>query len=340
MIKTFQFRIKDSCKKNKLKHLASKVNFVWNYLNETSQFAWKRDRKWLSEFDFNKLLSNSSKELKIHSQTLQIISHEFTSRRNQSKRCKLNWRTNKKNLGWIPFSRQAIKFENDTFIFQKQKYKFWKSREIEGKIKTGSFSQNSKGQWFVNLHCEVENIILNKKNNSIGIDLGLKDFAVLSNSNKLEIPNIIKLYQKKLSIAHKTKKKKRIRSLYLKITNIRNDFLHKESTKLVRNYDYIFVGNVNINSLSKSFMSKSVYNSCWGRFKDMLEYKTIRFGNSLKIVNEKFSTVTCSVCLERNGPSGLSGLRIREWVCTNCGSIHNRDHNSALNILRIGHDTQ
>ncbi len=71
----------------------------------------------------------------------------------------------------------------------------------------------------------------------------------------------------------------------------------------------------------------------------MLEYKTIRFGKELKVVNEKFSTVTCSFCFNRTGPSGLSTLGVREWTCTACGVIHDRDVNAAQNILRIASDT-
>lgn len=86
-------------------------------------------------------------------------------------------------------------------------------------------------------------------------------------------------------------------------------------------------------------MAKSVSDASWADFKTMLAYKAIALGVDFKEVNESFSTVTCSSCLKRTGPSGLSGLGVREWACSACGSIHERDVNAATNILRIGHDT-
>lgn len=333
MIKTYQFRIKDSNRKTKLKSLASKVNFVWNYLNETSSFAWKRDRKWLSEFDFNYLMTGASKELDLHSDTLSSISKEFTARRNKAKRSKLGWRSYKKKLGWVPFKVRAIKIENDTIIFQKTKYKIWKSREIEGKIKTGSFSQNSKGQWFVNLQCEVESPEKTQSNLKVGIDLGLKTTATLSDGNKIENPQILKKYADKLAMAQRARKKKLATQLQNKIKNVRKDFLHKESTKLVKKYKTIFVGDVSSSKLAKTRFAKSVNDAGWGMFKSMLEYKAIRLGVDFKVVKEKYSSVTCSVCFERSGPSGLSALGVREWFCKSCGVVHDRDVNAATNIL-------
>lgn len=134
----------------RLSRLASKVNFVWNYLNETSSFAWKRDSRWLSEFDFNYLTLGSSIDLGLHSDSIKSIAREFVTSRNAAERSKLSWRSARRKLGWVPFRCRGVKVENDMIVFQKKKYRFWKSRDIEGKMKTGSFTQNSKGQWFVN----------------------------------------------------------------------------------------------------------------------------------------------------------------------------------------------
>lgn len=333
MILTYQFRIKDSSRKTKLKHLASKVNFVWNYLNETSAFAWKRDRKWLSEFDLNYLLIGASKELFLHSDCLSSISNEFVARRNKAKRSKLGWRSNKRKLGWIPVKARSISIDGDSVIFQKIKYRFWKTREIEGKIKTCSFSQNSKGQWFVNLQCEVPDVEHTKSKIPVGIDLGLKTTATMSDGTKIENPKILSKYADKLAMAQRARKKKLVTQIQNKIKNVRKDFLHKETTKLAKKYNKIYVGDVSSSRLAKTKMAKSVNDAGWGMLKSMLEYKAIRLGVDLKVVKENYSTVTCSACFERTGPSGLSALGVREFVCTSCGVIHDRDVNAATNIL-------
>jgi len=333
MILTYQFRIKDSSRKTKLKNLASKVNFVWNYLNETSAFAWKRDRRWLGEFDLNYLMIGSSKELGLHSDCLTSISNLFTTARNRAKRSKLGWRSAKKKLGWIPFKSRSIKINNDVITFHKTKYKIWKSRELIGEIKYGSFSQNSRGQWFINLYCEVPSIDKTQSKNSVGIDLGLKTTATMSDGSKIENPRILDKYIDKLSMAQRANKRKLVTKIHNKIKNIRRDFLHKETSKLTIKYNKIYVGDVSSSKLAKTKMAKSVYDVSWGTFKSMLEYKAIRLGVDFKVVKENYSTVTCSSCFKRTGPSGLGALGVREFVCINCGTTHDRDVNAATNIL-------
>lgn len=335
---TYQFRIKDSSKKTKLENLASKVNLVWNYLNQTSALAWNRDRKWLSEFEFNNLLSGSSKDLNLHSDSILSISREFVTRRNKIKRCKLKWRSSKSSLGWIPFKSRSIVIKDDHFVFQKVRYRFWKTREISGKIKTGSFCQNSKGQWFLNLNCEVPDIQHSHSKLVVGVDLGLKSIATMSDGSKIENQKTFKKYAEKLAIAQRSKSKKRITQIQNKIKNIRKDFLHKESTKLVKKYKKIYIGDVSSARLAKTKMAKSVYDAGWGMFKSMLEYKAIRLGVDFRVVKENYSTVTCSACFKKTGPSGLGAVGVREWVCKNCNASHDRDVNAAKNILLgLGH---
>ncbi len=132
---TYQYRIKDSSKTLK-KHLYLKsgaVNFVWNYCNCIQQEAVKRSRRWLSDIDLCNLTSGSSKELNLHSQSVQAICEEYVLRRKQFNKPYLKFRTNKKkrNLPWIPFKGSAIRVnETGTFTFQKLKLKTWYSRQI------------------------------------------------------------------------------------------------------------------------------------------------------------------------------------------------------------------
>jgi IS605 OrfB family transposase len=115
--------------------------------------------------------------------------------------------------------------------------------------------------------------------------------------------------------------------------------LHKFSTQLTENHAAIFVGNVASAKLVKTKMAKSTLDAGWAMFKTMLEYKSHQAGIVFEEVNEAYTTQTCSCCgrIPTSSPKGRAGLRIREWTCSNCGSVHERDVNSARNILAAGH---
>ena len=173
MIITQRFRIKDSTTKKKLQQLASTVNFVWNYCNETSFNAIRNRSKFLSEFDLNNLMSGSAKELPLHSQTFQAIAKEYVTRRKQFKKRKLKWRSYKKSLGWVPFKASGVMIQGSEIVYQKVRYKIWLHRPIIGVIKSGSFNQDSRGNWYVNLQCEIPDVPSKTEGEDLGIDLGL-----------------------------------------------------------------------------------------------------------------------------------------------------------------------
>ena len=332
-ITTLQYRIKDSTSAKYLNKMAGSVSYVWNYCNEVNQERWRKFRKTYSGFDLNKKTAGVSKELGLHSQTVQAIGAEFAMRCKQFKKVKLNWRSRKRSLGWIPFKAAGVKLVDDTIQYQGKVFRFWLSRPIEGKVKTGSFSQDARGRWYVNLTVEEANRGRIATGKECGIDLGLKTQATLSDGNKLERENFTRKHEKKLAVAQRAGKKRWVKAIHAKIKNRRKDWNHKKTTELVHDYDYIAVGNVSSSKLKKTRMAKSVSDAGWSQFKTMLEYKAIRLGVEVKVVNESFSTVTCSQCGERTGPKGLSDLKVREWICSSCHTSHHRDVNAAMNIL-------
>jgi IS605 OrfB family transposase len=319
--------------------MARAVNFVWNYCNETSNKAIRDGRRWLSEFDLNNLTKGCSKELGISSTTIQEVRGEYASRRKKARKIKLNWRSYKRSLGWIPIRADGFKLENDCIIYGKHIFRFWKSREAIGKIKTANFSQDSKGHWYINIQCEVDKLILEKTGREIGIDMGLKTIASCSNGIKYDRENITKKYEQKLAMAQRAHKKKLVKTINTKIANSRKDWNHKTTTEIINNNDTIFVGDVNSSKLTKTKLAKSVNDAGWYQFKSLLAYKAIRFGREYKEVKERFSTVTCHVCFNKTAIGGLSNLGVREWKCEFCGTVHDRDTNAARNILRFGHES-
>ena len=173
---------------------------------------------------------------------------------------------------------------------------------------------------------------------AIGIDLGLKDIATCSDGTVISNPKFYRKYEQKLGIAQRAKNKKRVRTLHAKIANCRKDHLHKASTILVKKNALIVIGDLSAKKLVKTKMAKSVLDTGFSVLKTMLKYKCENAGVLFEEVNERFTTQICSCCGEitASSPKGRTGLGIRVWECE-CGSINQRDLNSAKNILALGH---
>ena len=173
---------------------------------------------------------------------------------------------------------------------------------------------------------------------SVGIDLGLKEAAVASDAQRIEGRFYRKL-EARLGIAQRAGKKCRVKAIHAKIKNQRKDMLHKFSAAMVKDYGAIFVGDVASAKLVKTKMAKSTLDAGWAMLKTMLEYKSHQAGIVFEVVNENYTTQTCSCCgvIPASSPKGRAGLGIREWVCSECGTAHDRDINAAKNILAAGH---
>lgn len=329
---TYRFRVRDTAA-SRLGKMAGAVNFCWNFCNDATKAAHDFNGRWLSAYDLQRLAKGAGKDLGILRESIDMVLAQFVSKRVAAKRVRLSWRSRKRSLGWIPFKRNCFDITGDIVRYGKHRFRIWKSREVVGAYKTGSFSQDARGRWYVNITCEVPAETILKTGKVVGIDLGLKTTATMSDGSSFhQAP--FKQYAERLAIAQRAGHKKRARAIHAKVANIRKDFLHKETTKLVHAYDGIYVGNVNAAKLKKTRMAKSVSDQSWSMLRSMLAYKAIRLGVDYREVDENFSTVTCSTCLQRTGPSGLSAIGVREWLCP-CGASHDRDVNAARNILRV-----
>ena len=343
-MKTVKLRIKDRhCKV--LDQLASEVNFVWNYVNDLCFKHLKKTGQFFSAYDVAKYTKGTSKECNLHSQTIQAVTEELITRRKQFKKAKLKWRvsnpkSSRRSLGWIPFKKVAIKYQNGQVKYGNQWFSLWDSYGLSKyNVKTGSFVQDGRGRWYVCLVVDTVQIEKSESTTSIGIDLGLKDIATCSDGYKVENPKHYSKYEKKLSIAQRARNKNRVRALHAQIANSRKDHLHKASTHLVRNHALIVIGDLSAKKLVKNRMAKSVLDTSFSAFKTMLKYKCENAGVLFEEVNEAYTTQTCSYCSSRlSSPKGRAGLGIREWQCVECGTLHDRDVNSALNILALGHE--
>jgi putative transposase len=322
-----------------LRRQSRAVNFVWNYCNDTQKFALKHPRKWPSGFDLNVLTTGSSKELGLHSGTVNAVCEQYAKSRSQKKRPWLRYR-GKKSLGWVPLKGRDLKREGAAFRFAGNTFRVFHSRSLpEGKIKDGTnFSCDARGNWFLNIAVELAEVPARPIRTGVGIDLGLKTFAVLSTGERIEQPRFALRAAERLAKAQRGNKRRQVSKLHAKVAACRADAQHKAALDIVQRFDYIAVGNVSASKLAKTSMAKSVYDASWSSFRDKLRYKAIAHGATFEEVDERFSTQVCSSCgaIPDSRPKGIADLGIREWTCSDCGVVHNRDQNSASNILRCG----
>ena len=341
VITTLRYRVKDASEMKRLDQHARAVNLVWNYCNETSLRAIRNDSKFLSAIDLKNLTSGSAAELKLNSVTVQSICEEYVRRRIQFKKRKLKWRTSRgsnRSLGWIPFKANSVQVEKDGVCYLGHRYRIWLSRSIEGRVLSGSFSQDAQGRWYVNLACEVPILPTQHPVREVGVDLGLKRAAVLSDGHVIENQAEFRKLEERLGKAQQRNKKRQSQKIHAKIKNKRRDFLHQATTQIAKTYHTVFVGDVSGKFL-QSGNGKSSTDASIGAIRDFLKYKAIRHSGKYYEVSENSSTVTCSACHKKTGPSGLSDLGVREWICSECHAPHDRDVNAALNILRFGHES-
>jgi IS605 OrfB family transposase len=336
MDKIYRYRIKGSSSLRKLAMQAKAVNFVWNFCNDSQKAAVRWGRRWLTGYDLNALTDGSGQDLDLGAQTVQAIGQQYALSRKTHKKRWLRYR-GIRSLGWVPFKATGIKQIADGFKFRGHVYRVWLSRPVPGRIKCGSFAQDAVGHWYINLCVDVP-IATTCGPGKVGIDLGLKTTATMSDGSKFDGVRAYRANEPKLAIAQRARKKQRVKALHAQAKNRRLDGLHKLTTQLVRENKSVAVGNVSSTKLAKTKMAKSVYDAGWGMLRQFLRYKTLASGAEYVEVDESYSSQRCSHCgtLPESRPRGIAALEIREWTCSNCGTGHDRDINAARNILALG----
>jgi putative transposase len=222
-------------------------------------------------------------------------------------------------------------------------------RPLDGEVKTVTISKNPSGQYFAAILTEQEGKypVPSSEGNAIGIDLGITDFAITSTGSKYPNPRHIKKHesnlkrkQRKLSRKVKgsnsrNKARKLVANIHQRISNSRQDFLHKLSHKLVDENQVIVVEDLAVKNMVRNHgLAKAISDCGWSSFVGMLNYKCERSGKILVKVDRFFpSSKTCSNCYHR--VSSLP-LDVRHWTCPNCGTNHDRDVNAAVNIKAEG----
>lgn len=220
-------------------------------------------------------------------------------------------------------------------------------RKLEGVPKQVTISKTPTDKYFASILCEVPTKSKPKTGKSIGIDLGITDFIVTSDGEKVKNPNFSRSIKQKLSkaqkhLSRKTKgsnrykrQRKKVARIHEKITNSRRDFQHKLSTRLINECDIISLESLAVKNMVKNGnLSYSISDSSWSSFVSMLEYKAKWYGKEIRKIDRWYpSSKTCSGCDYIIDKLPLS---VRKWQCPKCGENHCRDINAAKNIYRQG----
>ena len=350
MLKTFKYKLTPTKEQIILlnKHIGAS-RFVFNLGLETKQMAYVGNKVNLSCFALHKQLTELKTECEwlkeINSQSLQQsitnLDKAYTAFfKGQNSFPKFKKKSNGGSFN-IP---QNVILENNKLIIPKFKkgIDIVLHRPIKGEIRQATISRTPTGKYFVSILCETGDVIKTKltikEETTIGIDLGIKTFIVVSNGKEYDNPKFLRKAQSKLKyIQRKYSKKKGKRTkqklavLHEKVANQRKDFLHKVSSELINNHDSIAIETLQVSNMLKNHtLAQAIQDAGWGMFVTMLEYKAKWQGkNIMKIGTFEPSSKTCSCCGHINKELTLKD---REWTCKGCGTLLNRDVNAAINI--------
>ena len=301
---------------------------------------YKKEFEWLKEVDSLALANaqiNLDKAYKNFFRDKSVGFPKFKSKKSN----RFSYTTNNQN-GTIYIDGNYIKIPK-----LKSKIKIVLHRKFKGLIKSATISKTPSNQYYISILVDTENIKLPKNENKIGIDLGLKEFAITSDGEIFSNPKWLRKTEKKLkkaqrSLSRKTKgsnnrnkARLKVAKLHQKIANQRKDFLHKISNYITNENQVIVIEDLKVKNLMQNHnLAKAISEVSWSEFRTMLTYKCKWKGRELIITPSNYaSSQLCSNC--GNKSSQTKDLSCRTYVCSVCGMVMDRDINASKNLLKL-----
>jgi putative transposase len=360
MLKTFKYRFYPSKAQRKTleRHLEI-CRLVYNKTLEIRKDSWEQDKKSVSLYDTNNMLPQWKEFVpdikQVYSQVLQNVQLRVDlAFKAFFRRCKTG-----ENPGYPRFKgfgrydsitypqfNKGVSLDGNILKLGKiGSLKFVLHRSIEGKVKSVTIRRTPTRKWFVSFACEIETQPFPVKTNAVGIDVGLKTFAVLSDGKKIANPRFFKQEEKSLAKAqHKLSKQAKgsaerrkarriVARVHERITNKRSDFIFQTANKLVKQYGIIAIEDLKIqNMMQESLFAKSIADVAWRQFANQLVFKAEYAGRQVVRVNPKNTSKRCSRC----GTLVEKDLSVRVHHCPVCQLKIDRDLNASINILALG----
>lgn len=361
MLKAFKYRIYPDKDQEEFINLHfGACRFVYNWALEQKIKTYEQTKKSISRFDLQKILVHEVKHSnewlkKVNSQALLAslvnVESAFTKFfREKTGFPKFKSKKNPVQSYQMP-QHYTVDFDRNVIKLPKMgEVKAVLHRRFEGTMKTATISRSGTGKFYISILVD-DGLELPEKqeiseSNAVGIDVGIKDFAILSNGEKVENPKYLKNSLKRMKCLQKRVSKKvkgsnnrnkarqQLSKIHEKISNQRNDFQHKLSSKLISENQAIALETLNVKGMVKNHcLAQSISDAGWSSFVTKLEYKAEWFGKTiLRIGRFEPSSKICNVCGYYN--SSLT-LKDREWICPDCKTKHDRDINAAINIKKF-----
>ncbi|WP_370095560.1 RNA-guided endonuclease InsQ/TnpB family protein [Streptacidiphilus sp. MAP12-20] len=220
------------------------------------------------------------------------------------------------------------------------------SRKLPADPSSVTVVLDPSGRDYASFVVDVEPDHLPALDTEVGIDLGLTTYAVLSDGTVIDNPRFLRKAEKKLKAAqrdlsrkakgskNRAKARRKVARAHARVADTRNDWMHKQTTRLIRENQAIYLEDLNVHGLGRTNLAKSVHDAGWATFRRMLEEKATRYGRHIGVIGRfEPTSQVCSACGVKDGPKPL---HVREWTCGACGALHDRDLNAARNILAAG----